>query len=258
MGHMKSTGIAMVLSLALALPVVAQQPTGARQSHGGVYDQRIQQDVNEYLQKKDKLKDVQATVEDGIVTLTGTVDMLRDKLSAEDQLRHKDHVAGVRDMIVVKGKDVPDEKLRDQLADKLRYDRVDQGQVFNNFTIGVNNGIATVGGTVRTPADKSSALYAIGNTPGVKGVIDNVDVAPVSGFDDDLRIATARAIYGKLPRYANDPQKPIRIVVENGKVALYGVVDSKVDRQVAVSQARSVPGVMDVQDHLVVPSEQPR
>ncbi|MBV9343265.1 MAG: BON domain-containing protein, partial [Acidobacteria bacterium] len=55
-----------------------------------------------------------------------------------------------------------------------------------------------------------------------------------------------------LSKYALDPQKPIRIVVDNGHVTLYGVVDSQMDKQIAVSQARSVPNVFSVEDKLVV------
>ena len=78
-------------------------------------------------------------------------------------------------------------------------------------------------------------------------------------MDDDIRIRVARAIYGNsaLSRYALDPQKPIRIVVENGHVSLYGVVDSPMDKQVAVMQAKSVPNVFSVEDHLVVADSQP-
>jgi osmotically-inducible protein OsmY len=90
----------------------------------------------------------------------------------------------------------------------------------------------------------------------VKGVVDQISVAPVSGFDDDLRVAIARKIYGKLPIYANDPQAPIRIVVENGKVGLFGVVNSQVDKQVAESEARSTPGVFSVTNKLVVAGKQ--
>jgi len=92
------------------------------------------------------------------------------------------------------------------------------------------------------------------------GVVDNINVAPTSIFDDDIRLRVARAIYGNatLQRYALDPQAPIRIVVENGKVALYGVVDSTLDRQIAETQANSVPGVFSVTDNLIVASQKPR
>jgi len=91
----------------------------------------------------------------------------------------------------------------------------------------------------------------------VKNVVDEIDVAPVSPFDDDLRVRLARAIYSQpsLQRYALDPQAPIRIVVENGQVELAGVVLNKGDRQIAYAQASSVPGVFSVKNNLMVASE---
>lgn len=237
-----------VLAAALSLPVVAQQSTT-----GSAYDQQIQAKAADVLRGNDRFKNIQAQTDDSIVTLTGTVERYTDKLSAEKKLRKQEHVAGVRNDIVVKGKDVPDAELRDQLAKKLRYDRVDLGNVFNNLTLSVNDGVATVGGNVRTPADKASALSAVQSAPGVKGVVDQISVAPVSGFDDRIRLQVARAIYGRLPQYAIDPQAPIRIVVNNGNVALFGAVNSSVDRQVAEMQARSVPGVFSVTDNVEVP-----
>jgi len=73
-------------------------------------------------------------------------------------------------------------------------------------------------------------------------------------MDDDIRLRVARAIYGNssLSKYALDPAKPIRIVVDNGHVTLYGVVDSQMDKQIADTQAKSVPNVFSVDDKLVV------
>lgn len=255
-----SKAAVVALSVVLSVPMFAQSAspsaTATAQVHGGAYDQQIQQDVDKFLRDNDKLKNVKATVEDGIVTLGGSVDLLKYKDQAAEKIRHRDHVAGVRDQVQVAGKTVPDVQLRDQLADKLRYDRIDMGIVFNNLNVGVNNGIATVQGNVRTPADKSSALDAVENTQGVKGLVDQISVAPASNFDDDLRVAIARKIYGRLPMYRTDPQAPIRIVVENGKVGLFGVVNSQVDKQVAESEARSTPGVFSVTNNLIVPGHQ--
>jgi osmotically-inducible protein OsmY len=83
---------------------------------------------------------------------------------------------------------------------------------------------------------------------------DEIHVLPTSGFDDQTRVAVARAIYTQplLQKYAMDPQRPIRIVVENGKVTLYGVVDSAMNKQITEMQAKSVPNVFSVSDKLVV------
>ena len=63
-----------------------------------------------------------------------------------------------------------------------------------------------------------------------------------------------RAIYRDpvLSRYAIDPAKPIRIVVDNGKLSLYGVVGSSMDKQVAGMRASQVFGAFSVQNNLEV------
>ena len=85
-------------------------------------------------------------------------------------------------------------------------------------------------------------------------VVDNINVLPTSPMDDDIRLSVARAIYGNstLSKYAIDPQKPIRIVVDNGHVTLYGVVDNQMDKQIAEMQAKSVPNVFSVDNKLMV------
>jgi hyperosmotically inducible protein len=238
-----------MLATVLALPALARQP--ARTDGAG--DRKIQQDVTTLLQGDKSWKEVRATVDHGVVRLTGSVQLYRDKAKLEQKIRHRDHVAGLRNDVEIAGASVPDLPLRDRLADKLRYDRVGFGNVFNTLTLDVRNGVVTVGGIVRSDIDKESALSAVADTPGVKDVVDQIAVAPASIYDDRLRIALARAIYRRLPpMYGQDPQAPIRIVVVNGRVELDGVVSSKVDRQIAELQARSVPGVFSVTDRLQV------
>ena len=90
--------------------------------------------------------------------------------------------------------------------------------------------------------------------PGVKDVIDEIKVSPASIFDDDLWVRTARVIYRDpvLSRYAIDPARPIRIIVDNGNISLYGTVESVMDKQIAGIRASSVPGAFSVQNKLTV------
>jgi osmotically-inducible protein OsmY len=247
---MKGLSMAWILVSVLALPAFAGQPPGKPN------DQKIQQDVDKVLRDKKAWKDVRASVDDGVVTLNGSVPLYSDKAKLEQKIAKRKNVAELRDQLEIAGASASDLQLQDKLAKRLRYDREGLGSVFNNLTLNVQDGVATVGGTVRTPVDKESALFDVGNTPGVKKVVDQIKVAPTSIYDDRLRLQIARAIYRRLPpEYALDPQSPIRIVVVNGNVDLYGAVDSKLDRQIADLQARSVPGVFSVTDHLTVPGE---
>jgi osmotically-inducible protein OsmY len=237
--------------------LLAVESVGAN-AEGGPNDAQIQAEAQKALDNS-RFKDVHATVQNGNVTLRGTVADYADKESADNKAHHVKKVRGVDNQIEVAGPPVDDLKLRDKLANALAFDRVGYGTTaFNAITIGVQNGVVTLGGTVYGPTDKDSALSLVANTPGVKDVIDNLQVAPLSPMDDQLRLALARVIYGspQLQKYALDPAKPIRITVVNGNVTLSGLVDSKADSEVANIKANSVPGVFKVVNQLQVAGSQ--
>jgi osmotically-inducible protein OsmY len=243
LGMLSVVAMLMVPGLSLGL---AQQGTGN--------DAQIQAEVMKALDNK-RFSNVKASVRDGVVTLTGTVDLYSAKVDADNRAHHRKNVKGVENEIEVAGPTVDDVALRDKLAEKLAYDRVGYGTTaFNAFTIGVQNGAVTLGGTAYGPSDKDSAISVVENYPGVKDVVDNIEVAPVSPMDDRIRLAEARAIYGypQLNKYAIDPAKPIRITVVNGNVTLSGVVDSQADKDVANIRANGVSGVFKVVNNLEV------
>jgi osmotically-inducible protein OsmY len=107
--------------------------------------------------------------------------------------------------------------------------------------------------------DNDSAVALVSLYPGVKDVIEEIQVDPVSIMDDRIRLEVARSVYGypTLNKYAIDPAKPIRISVQNGNVELYGVVDTQADKEVAYLRANSVPGVFSVKNYLQVGGEIP-
>ena len=221
----------------------------------GRYDSSIEQKVTQQLSSKKQSQNVRASVEDGIVTLRGTVGLFQDKLDVAKKIRKSDHVAGVRNLIEVQGPAVSDGELQTKLAEKLRYDRVGYfDNAFNFLTLGVNNGVVTVSGETMNDVGRDSALAIAQRMPGVKDVIDEVKVSPVSPFDDNIRLNTLRALYRDpvLGKYATDPSAPIRIVVDNGKVGLYGAVDSAMDKQIAGIRANEVFGAFRVENHLTV------
>jgi osmotically-inducible protein OsmY len=251
MSWVTSVRRAAVLGLA-GVMMFAGMAKGVGQSTSN--DGQIQTDVMKALDDK-RFQNVKSSVQNGVVRLTGTVDLYSAKLDADNRAHHRRNVKGVENQIQVAGPTVDDVTLRNKLAEKLAYDRIGYStNAFNAFTIGVENGAVTLGGMALGPSDKDSAISLVENYPGVKDVIDNIDVAPVSPEDDRIRLAEARAIYGfpQLNKYAIDPAKPIRITVVNGNVTLSGVVDSQADKDVANIRANSVPGVFKVVNNLQV------
>ena len=221
----------------------------------GRYDQQIQQTASQKLHDAKQLQNVSSSVEDGIVTLTGTVGLYQDKLDAAKKVKKLANVTGVRNDIVVAGETAPDGQLEQKLVKKLAYDRVGYyDNAFNYIALSVKDGVVTLSGDTLWDVPKDSALAIVARTPGVKDVVNEVTVLPVSIFDDSIRVRTARAIYrdSVLSRYATDPADPIRIVVDNGHVTLYGTVESTMDKTIAGIRANSVPGAFSVENKLVV------
>lgn len=126
--------------------------------------------------------------------------------------------------------------------------------IFDNLSYRVDGGVVTLYGSVTRPVLKSDAEGVVKNIEGVERVQNNIEVLPLSPYDDRIRIATARAIYGYGPmqRYGLGAQPPIRIIVKNGNVRLEGVVANEMDKNIAGIRANGVNGVFSVTNDLKV------
>jgi hyperosmotically inducible protein len=130
--------------------------------------------------------------------------------------------------------------------------------VFDSIAFKVEGSTVTLLGQVVRPSLKSDAENALKHIEGVEKVDNQIEVLPPSPMDDGLRIRLYREIYGypALEKYALGVQKPIRIIVKNGRVTLEGVVDSEGDKNLAGMRANTVPGIFQVTNNLqVVPSK---
>jgi hyperosmotically inducible periplasmic protein len=213
--------------------------------------------VQSKLDKK-QFQNVKVSVQNGVATLSGTVDLYEYKADADKRTHKVKGINAVRNEIQVGGPTVSDAELKERLLQKLQYDRVGYGNVFNSVSIDVQNGVVMLGGHARTDVDKDSALALVSTYPGVRDVQDEIQVDPVSLMDDQTRFAVARAVYSwpSLSKYAIDPAKPIRISVQNGHVELEGVVDTQADKDAANIRANGVPGVFSVKNDLQVVNQQ--
>ncbi len=253
MGATRKTGFVRAAGALLAVGLLGatlMAETGAASR----YDNQIQTTVSQKLAAKREFNNVKASVAEGIVTLTGSVDLYQGKLDAAKVARKAAHTQGVRNLLDVAGPNVPDAQLQEKLAKKLRYVRVGYDITFDYFALAVKDGVVTVEGQDRTGLGRDEALFDIATTPGVKDVIENISLEPVSQFDDGLRLRALRVIYGDsvLSKYAIDPASPIRIIVDNGHLTLYGSVDNKMDKEVAGMRANQLFGAFSVDNKLQV------
>jgi hyperosmotically inducible protein len=159
--------------------------------------------------------------------------------------------------------------------------------VFDFLVFSVNGPTVTLGGDVYKASIKKDAEREVKRIPGVENVVNNINVLPVSSFDDDIRWAAYRAIYhdptlsrylpgggwvphGRMWRFdrpfdgfgpgmrylGQEPlgSYPIHIIVQKGHIILEGVVDNEMDKQLAEMRARGVSGAFSVKNELQIES----
>lgn len=149
------------------------------------------------------------------------------------------------------------ERMVDRLSKEVRKELVMLPfySVFDNFKYKISeSGEVTLLGEVSRPTLKTDAERVVKRLEGVTNVNNEIEVLPLSPMDDRIRIATFRAIYGHsaLRPLAIRAVPPIHIIVKNGNVTLEGMVNRKMDSQIAETQARMVPGVFAVTNNLMV------
>ncbi len=148
------------------------------------------------------------------------------------------------------------DRTRQRIEKEVRHEilTLPRFDVFDNITYSVNGDAVTLQGDVRNPSTKADAERAVKEIEGVQKVVNNINVSPASPGDDRIRLAVYRAIYGytSLQRYEMPVVKPIRIIVNNGKVRLEGVVDNEADKNTAGIRAKGVPGTFEVVNNLQV------
>jgi hyperosmotically inducible protein len=149
----------------------------------------------------------------------------------------------------------PSAKSQERITREVRHELL-MLPYFGVFDIAykVDGSTVTLLGQVVRPSLKSDAGNAVKRIEGVEKVDNQIEVLPPSSADDRIRNRLFRAIYQypALQKYALGVQKPIRIIVKNGRVTLEGVVDSEGDKNLANIRANSVSGIFEVNNNLQV------
>lgn len=152
--------------------------------------------------------------------------------------------------------DQPSPKSQDRITREVRHEllMLPYFGVFDNIAFKVDGGSVTLVGQVVRPSLKSDAENAIKHIEGVDKIDNQIEVLPPSPMDDRLRLELFRSIYQypSLQKYELGVQKPIRIIVKNGRVTLEGVVDNEADKNLAGIRANSVSGIFSVTNNLQV------
>jgi hyperosmotically inducible protein len=152
--------------------------------------------------------------------------------------------------------DQPSAKSQERIIREVRHEllMLPYFGVYDYIAFKVDGSTVTLLGQVIRPTLKSDSENVVKRIEGVDKVDNQIEVLPPSPMDDGIRTRLFRAIYQypALQRYELGVQKPIRIIVKNGRVTLEGVVDSEGDKNLVGIRANGVSGTFSVTNNLQV------
>ena len=212
-------------------------------------DKELQERVVEALDWEPSVNAAQidVMVKQGVITLAGRVGTLREKWMAEKAARH---VWGVRAIandlaVALEGASVrTDTAIASAAVNALGGNSAIPPDLIQ---VTVCDGWVTLHGTVPWQYQRAAAEKAIEHLHGVKGVA-NAIVVKAAGAATDVRHKIEEAFR----RSADVDAKRVSVEAHNGTVVLKGTVHSLTERAAAEHAAWAAPGVIAIDDQLIV------
>lgn len=186
-------------------------------------------------------------VEDGIATLTGHVRSYAEKVTVEHVVQRVKGVRGIAFEIEVRypnDKKVSDEEIAKRALNSIAWNATVPG---DKVKVEVRYGWITLFGEVDWNFQKVAAEETVRKLSGILGVYNEITVRPHA---DAANVKTR--IEDALKRNAEIEASDIHVGVSGSKVVLEGRVQSWHERNVAEAAAWAVPGVIIVDDRLVI------
>ena len=187
--------------------------------------------------------------QNGVVTLSGIVSSLAEKVAAEEAARRVKGVQGIAQKIAVR---LPtahrrtDEEIADRALKVLNWDlEVPDEQI----QVKVENGIVTLTGTVSYQFQRTAADRDIRRLGGVTDIVNLIEIRPSAGQVADP-VSVHHKIENALRRSADMEASHVSVEVSGSKITLRGRVKTWWERSLAESAAWSAPGVTEVDDQL--------
>ena len=215
-------------------------------------DDQIREAIEKSLEKE-KIESLSVSVSKGTVSLTGTVrNIFVQKKAVQialDQPEAEDVEADIEIATAESDKELGEEVIK-QIR---RYTRF---TAFDDVSAMIRDGNVGLMGWVTAPYKKTDLEKRMYDVLGIQGFENQIVLLPNSQQDDQLRQTLWDRIY-RDPMFedlASMPVPPIHIIVANARVILTGVVRNQMYATKAMSNVRSTPGVLDVQNKLRIGS----
>ena len=190
---------------------------------------------------------VAVSADDGKITLRGTVGSLREKREAKKAAERVYGVTSVKDELNVRiltSAKRDDAELRGDVLQALVLDSL----VPSTIDVKVNDGFVTLTGTADWQYQRDEAELVSSAIVGVMDVEDDIKLSNKGPKASDVKSSIEDAFKRNAKLDADD----LSVTTSNGTVTVSGVVNSWSEHDEAIDAAWAAPGVMDVDDLLVV------
>ena len=117
--------------------------------------------------------------------------------------------------------------------------------------VSVEDGIATLTGEVESYAEMVAALHAASRVFAVRGVADEIKVR-LPDYNERTDADIARSAANALAWTATVPRDCVKVLVENGWLALEGEVNWQFEKEAAEAAVRSLRGIVGISNDVVV------
>jgi osmotically-inducible protein OsmY len=211
-------------------------------------DAQIHQDVLRELHWDSRVDETEVGVEvdQGVVTLTGTVESYAKKLAAKEAAHRVTGVLDVADDIRVKipgSQGRTDTEIAQAVRQALEWDVLVPD---TRITSTVADGWVTLEGSVDRLPERDDVERAVRYLHGVRGVTNKLVVRLPQVKAERVR----EVIEDALERSAEHEVKRIQVQVSDGEVTLTGRVRSYAEKRAVMGAVSHAPGVHTVKDHL--------
>lgn len=207
-------------------------------------DEKIQGAVESALADQMRLSsfDINVTVKDGVVQLSGVVDVLAEKVKAEEIAKKIAGVRGIENHLTVStdGRLIDDKEITDVVQERLQ---AHLGDVLKYIEVTTHKGVVYLEGNANSLWEKHQAAKVAQSVRGVSAVISHLGVKKRERQDD---ASLTNAVELALSRQDKVEAGMVKTSTKNGVVTLEGEVDSPEEVAKVYQIAASVPGVKAV------------
>jgi osmotically-inducible protein OsmY len=212
-------------------------------------DSDIKKDILDELKWSSQVYETEigVIVNDGAVTLTGTVPRYNDKEGAKNAAKRIKGVRAIADEIEVKlpiDMEESDEEIAHRISYILKWNSNIPGE---KIQATVRQGVVNLSGEVDWGHQKNQVKKLVEDIKGVKMVFSSINLAKKT-TSKDVKHEIVKALH----RHVNFEADRINVSVENGTVTLDGEVDNYFDLDLVEDAAWSAFGVTKVVDKLRV------